>query len=159
MTPTLPHNNEVVRVLWRWASDTPNAVSRARTALRCALDQLGYGGETLDDAVLAVSELASNALEHAPGPYEVRLRFTASGLICEVADRAPQLPAVPAFPATGPFEVDPSRRGGGRDALLKAISEGGRGLHVVHQLTSGAWGFAAEEGGRMKVAWMAIPGR
>ncbi|QZL08746.1 ATP-binding protein (plasmid) [Streptomyces sp. BHT-5-2] len=158
MTPMSPRKDDVVCLLWRWTSDTPHALPRARATLRCALVQLGHGGEPLEDAVLAVSELAANALEHAPGPYEMRLRFTASGLICEVADRDPRLPAVPAFPAAGPFEVDPSRCGGGLDALLKAMSERGRGLHVVHQLTCGSWGFATDKGGRMKVAWMAIPG-
>ncbi len=158
MTSMRHRKQDVVRVLWRWTRETPDAVARARTALRCSLDQLGYGGEALDDAVLAVSELATNALEHAPGPYEMRLRFTLIGLTCEVVDADPRIPVVPVFPAAAPFEPVPENRGGGSDALLNVLSEGGRGLHLVHHLTCGAWGFATERSGRTKVAWMAIPG-
>ncbi|MFI9080802.1 ATP-binding protein [Streptomyces sioyaensis] len=157
MTLQSNRRQDVVRVLWRWTRDTPDAVPRVRTALRCALDQLGYDGEALDDAVLAVSELAANAIEHAPGPYEVRLRFTADRLTCEVADTDPQIPTGPVLTAVAPYGPAPKCRGGGLDALLAVLSERGRGLQVVHHLTCGAWGFAAERGGRTKVAWMAIP--
>ncbi|WP_346728106.1 ATP-binding protein [Streptomyces sp. ISID311] len=158
MTSRPTRRQDVVRVLWRWTSDTPDAVPRVRTALRCALEQLGYGAEALDDAVLAVSELATNALVHAPGPYEVRLRFTAARLTCEVADTDPHLPTVPVFPAAAPYGPAPECRGGGLNALSAVLSDRGRGLHIVHYLTCGAWGFATERGGRTKVAWMAIPG-
>ncbi len=55
-------------VVWRWTSCTPSAPAQARAALRCALDQLGYDGEVISDAVLAVSEFVANATEHAVGP-------------------------------------------------------------------------------------------
>ncbi|WP_431954181.1 ATP-binding protein, partial [Actinacidiphila sp. bgisy167] len=71
---THPDPTASADILWRWTSCTPNAPAQARTALRCALDQLGYGGEVISDAVLAVSELVANATEHAVGPYELRLR-------------------------------------------------------------------------------------
>ncbi|GAU71109.1 putative anti-sigma factor [Streptomyces sp. NBRC 110611] len=144
-------------MLWRWTSATPDAVAHARAALRCALDQLGYTGDAPDDAVLAVSELVANALEHAPGPYEVRLRWAAAGLICEVMDGDPCIPAIPSLLSVGLFEPAPDKRGGGLDALLEVLSERGRGLQIVHQLTSGAWGFSTERGKRTKVAWVMIP--
>ncbi|WP_310726911.1 ATP-binding protein [Streptomyces sp. N2A] len=159
MTSKRHRRQNVVRVLWRWTRETPEAVPRVRIALRCALDQLGFDSEVLEDAVLAVSELATNALKHAPGPYEMRLRLTVVGLTCEVMDADPRIPAIPIFPAAAPFAPAPENRGGGSDALLKVLSEGGRGLHLVHHLTCGAWGFATERSGRGKVAWMAIPGR
>ncbi|PBC81234.1 hypothetical protein SAMN05428945_4245 [Streptomyces sp. 2224.1] len=62
----------------------------------CVLDQFGCGGEVLDDVVLAVSELVSNALEHAPDPNEMRLCPTAAELICEMEARDPRIPKVPA---------------------------------------------------------------
>ncbi|MFE7313122.1 ATP-binding protein [Streptomyces sp. NPDC057555] len=158
MTSTpLPAADGTTRVLWRWTSHTPDAAARARTALICALDQFGFEGEGLDDAVLAASELVANALEHAPGPYEMRLRCTAAELICEVVDRDPRIPVVPAFPAAAPFEPDPKKRGGGVDALLETLGERGRGLHIVHQLACGAWGFTVQRREGAKVAWMAIP--
>ncbi|MFF2811837.1 ATP-binding protein [Streptomyces sp. NPDC058000] len=157
MTPPLHRKSNVVRVLWRWTGDTPHVVSRARTALRCALDQLGYGGEEVEDAVLAISELVANALEHAPGPYEMRLRRVTAGMVCEVVDRDPRIPRIPVMPAGMPFAPGPEMRGGGLDALLEVLSERGRGLHIVHQLTSGRWGFMARTREGMKVAWMLIP--
>ncbi|MEW1653953.1 ATP-binding protein [Streptomyces sp. NPDC093707] len=159
MSPSRHLEADTVRVLWRWTDETPNAASRARTTLQCALDQLGYAGEVLDDAVLAVSELVANALEHAAGPYEMRLRFMRGHqLICEVADTDPCIPTIPAVPKMELFTVAPGRRGGGVDALLELLSERGRGLRIVHHLTRGDWGFTSEPGGRSKVVWMAIPG-
>ncbi len=84
-------------VLWRWTSCTPNAPAVARTALRCALDQLGYEGEIISDVVLAASELVANATEHAVGPYEIRLRRTTAEVLCEVEDHDPRIPEL-SFP-------------------------------------------------------------
>ncbi|MYT30921.1 MULTISPECIES: ATP-binding protein [unclassified Streptomyces] len=156
MTQPLYQRRHGVHVLWRWTRETPHAAKRARAALSCALDELGYGGEAVVDAVLAASELIANALEHAPGPYEMRLRFTAADLICEVVDRDPRIPAVPGFPATAPFEPAPEKRGGGIDALLEVLSERGRGLHIVNQLTCGAWGFVSRRREGVKVAWIVV---
>ncbi|MEV2194677.1 ATP-binding protein [Streptomyces phaeochromogenes] len=141
--------------MWRWTSCTPNAPAQARTALRCALDQLGYDGEVIRDVVLAVSEFAANATEHAVGPYEMRLRRTAAEVICEVEDRDPRIPAIPVFPAQAPFSPAEEGRGGGLEALCGLLSERGRGLHIVHELTKGAWGFRSPRG--TKTAWLALP--
>ncbi|MDG4856764.1 ATP-binding protein [Streptomyces sp. T-3] len=146
-----------VCTVWRWISGTPDAVPRARAALRCALDQLGYDDEVIDDTVLAASELVANATEYAPGPYELRLRRTAAELLCEVLDTDPRMPEIPAFPVTAPFEPSPERRGGGLDALVELLSERGRGLHIVDQLTGGTWGFICKEKDGVKVAWLALP--
>jgi anti-sigma regulatory factor (Ser/Thr protein kinase) len=142
-------------VLWRWTSCTPDAPAHARAALRRALDQLGYDGEVISDAVLAVSELVANATEHAVGPYEMRLCRTAAEVICEVEDNDPRIPAIPAFPATRPYAPAEEGRGGGLEALCALLSERGRGLHIVHELTKGAWGFTTETS-TTKTAWMAI---
>ncbi|MFJ9619089.1 ATP-binding protein [Streptomyces noursei] len=159
MIPPRHRKPNIVRVLWRWTGDTPHAVFRARTALHCALDQLGYDGEALDDAVLAASELVANALEHAPGPYEMRLRRVRAGMVCEVVDRDPRIPRVPDTSAGISFAPVPQMRGGGLDALLEVLSERGRGFHIVHQLTCGRWGFMARTHEGMKAAWMLIPDR
>jgi len=142
-------------VVWRWTSCTPNAPSQARAALRCALDQLGYDGEVISDVVLAVSEFVANATEHAVGPYEMRLRRTAAEVICEVEDHDPRIPEVPAFLAEVPFSPAEEDRGGGLEALCVLLSERGRGLHIVHELTEGVWGFRSRKG--TKTAWLALP--
>ncbi|WP_431953451.1 ATP-binding protein [Actinacidiphila sp. bgisy167] len=142
-------------VLWRWTSCTPGAPAQARTALRCALDLLGYDGETVSDAVLAVSELVANATEHAPGPYELRLRRADGALLCEVEDQDPRIPKIPEFPAVLPFAPAAEHRGGGLAVLCSLLSERGRGLHIVHELSGGAWGFRSRR--KTKVAWVALP--
>ncbi|MET9077017.1 ATP-binding protein [Streptomyces sp. NPDC004232] len=144
-----------VCVLLRWTSCTPDAAARARATLRCALDELGYGGEVISNAVLAVSEFVTNATTHAVGPYEMRLRRTAAGIICEVEDHDPRIPEVPEFPATAPYTPAEENRGGGLEALCALLSEHGRGLHIVHELTDGAWGFRRQT--RAKTAWFAVP--
>ncbi|MDQ1024787.1 anti-sigma regulatory factor (Ser/Thr protein kinase) [Streptomyces umbrinus] len=142
-------------VVWRWTSCTPNAPAHARAALRRALGQLGYDGEVISDAVLAVSEFVANATEHAVGPYELRLRRTDAEVICEVEDRDPRIPAIPVFPAEAPFSPAEQDRGGGLEALCALLSERGRGLHIVHELTKGVWGFRGQKG--TKTAWLALP--
>ncbi|MCX5431579.1 ATP-binding protein [Streptomyces sp. NBC_00257] len=139
LTPGAPVGTTVV--LLRWTACTPEAVSRARTALRHVLAQLGCDGDAISDAVLAASELVANATEHAVGPYELRLRRTAAELLCEVQDADPRIPEIAAFPAVAPFEPDPAARGGGLDALLEVLTERGRGMRIVDELTCGAWGF------------------
>lgn len=120
-----------------------------------ALAELGYEGATISDAVLAVSELVANATEHAVGPYEMRLRCTAAEVICDVEDGDPRIPEIPEFPAVAPYEPAEEDRGGGLDALCALWSERGRGLHIVQELTKGAWGVTC--GRNMKVAWVALP--
>ncbi|MER6091283.1 ATP-binding protein [Streptomyces bluensis] len=142
-------------VVWCWTSCTPNAPAQARVALRCALDQLGYDDDVISDAVLAVSEFVANATEHAVGPYELRLRRTDTAVICEVEDHDPCIPEVPALPATAPYAPAEEDRGGGLEALCALLSERGRGLRIVHELTRGAWGFRSQK--RTKTAWLALP--
>lgn len=142
-------------VVWRWTSSTPNATAQARTALRCALVELGFGCEVMSDAVLAASELVTNATRHAAGPYEMRLRRFAEGFICEVEDHDPRIPEIPAFPVKAPYAPCEENRGGGLDALCAVLSERGRGLHIVHELTGGAWGFCGRA--ETKAAWFVLP--
>ncbi|MEU7488076.1 ATP-binding protein [Streptomyces sp. NPDC042319] len=156
MKPPTP----TTHVLWCWTKTTPDAPARARTVLRCALEQLGCQGDVLDDSVLAASELVGNACEHAVGPYELHLGWSRAGLVCEVHDHDARIPERPAAPATPLFEPNPEDRGGGLDALRIVLGERGRGLHIVDQLTSGAWGFrlspSSTEQLPVKIAWMVI---
>ncbi|MGW6157380.1 ATP-binding protein [Streptomyces sp. NPDC055144] len=157
-SPYPPRPRPVVtnpHVVLRWTSSTPNPSAQARAALRRILAQLGLSGEAIGDAVLAVSELVANATEHAPGPYEMRLRLTAAEYICEIEDRDPHVPEIPAFPSDANFAPDPEGRGGGLDALLDLLAERGRGLSIVNELTRGAWGFRCTR--TTKVAWARFP--
>ncbi|MFD8723944.1 ATP-binding protein [Streptomyces sp. NPDC059629] len=156
MTSPLCALGAVPCVVWRWTSCTPDAPAQARAALRCALDELGFDSEAIGDAVLAVSEFVTNATKHAVGPYEMRLRRTAAEVICEVEDHDPRIPEIPAFPAVTPYAPAENKRGCGLEALCALLSEDGRGLYIVHELTRGAWGFRSRKG--TKTAWFVLPG-
>ncbi|MGW5442410.1 ATP-binding protein [Streptomyces asiaticus] len=139
-------------VLWRWRGSEPEAPARARAVLGYVLSGLGYDGEAVSDAVLAVSELVANAIEYAVGPYELRLRRTASDVICEVVDHNPEIPS---FAVGALLPSVEEGQGGGLEASCALLSERGRGLHIVHELTGGAWGF--HRSGVTKAAWIALP--
>ncbi len=80
---------------------------------------------------LLVSELTTNALRHAAGPFEVRVRAEPRVRV-EVRDSSTRLPTV-------------------RD--LDATEESGRGLHIVGELAR-AWG--TEERADGKVVWFEL---
>lgn len=96
---------------------------RSVTGARIAADEFLYAlaravppsaPERWDDILLVVTELASNAVRYAPGPFELTLRRTFDGVHVTVRD------SNPAPPAPRPFRP---REGGG-----------GVGWHLVHAL-------------------------
>ncbi|HEX8645812.1 MAG TPA: ATP-binding protein [Thermoleophilaceae bacterium] len=104
----------------------PQAVRAARTAL----DALGgdFPRRRLHDASVCLSELVSNAIQHASrGKLELTLALDGGRLRVEVAD-----------PGRG-FDPGPSRKG----------DEGGWGLLIVDHLADD-WGV---EGGERTVVW------
>lgn len=156
MTPHRMTGAAPTATVWRWSRFTPDAAAQARVALRCALSQLGYEGDAISDAVLAVSELVANAVEHAVGPYEMRLRRISSKVICEVEDRDPRIPKFSAPRVKVQSSVSDEDCGSELDDLYAVLlSERGRGLQIVNELTQGVWGFRSRNGA--KVAWMALP--
>ena len=92
----------------------PESVGKARKFVRERLLELGYPG-SVDDAVLIVSELATNAITAAPDtPFLVAVRVDpGSHPVIEVHDSSPDPPVL----------LEPDLR-----------SEGGRGLPVVDAL-------------------------
>ncbi|WP_327393158.1 ATP-binding protein [Streptomyces sp. NBC_01186] len=143
-------------LIYRWSKETAHPTAAARAALRDALGGLGVVREVRTDAELALSELVANATEHACGPYEVRRRRTGTEWICEVQDSDPAIPDLPSFPVAAPFPAREEHRGAGLDALVAVLSERGRGLRIVNELTGGAWGFR-RVGVAGKAVWFAIP--
>jgi anti-sigma regulatory factor (Ser/Thr protein kinase) len=90
------------------------AVARDRTQTL-----LGASGEfdprRRDEIVLVVSELVSNAVEHAPGPYSLLLAIVEDGVCVHVRDSSRQVP----------HSRQPDQNGGG-----------GYGWYVVNKLAS-----------------------
>ena len=110
----------------------PDSPRQARWWLASLLRRNGLDHE-LHDVMVMVSELATNAVKHAGGSFEVSAYADGHRLRVEVGDTDPSVPQVQWVPAG-------------------AIS--GRGLLIVETL-SDAWGVAALEGGG-KVVWFEL---
>ncbi|MFF5515790.1 ATP-binding SpoIIE family protein phosphatase [Streptomyces coeruleorubidus] len=109
-----------------------DAAARARTLVSALLGRWHTRADTRDKVVLVVDELVANAVRFAGGPLTVRLIRTGHGLLCEVGDTGNGRPRL------------------GRNELL---DDSGRGLQVVHRLTT-RWGVRWTETG--KVVWAAF---
>ncbi|WP_250291168.1 ATP-binding protein [Streptomyces atroolivaceus] len=110
------------------------SVGAVREFTREAVTDWGFGAR-LDDVLVCVSELATNALLHGVPPgrgYLVRLRLEAGGCALSV-------------------EVHDS--GGGVPAVRRPDGESGRGLLLVDALAD-RWGVGARDPG--KFVWCAF---
>lgn len=105
-----------------------SSVEPARSFLRHHAERWGYSGD-LYEAELVVTELVTNAVQHAGTPISVRLALSDSALRVEVADEAPGTPE--------PLPLDARGRW--------------RGLSYVSAIAQG-WGVVPGEGAR-KVVW------
>ncbi|MFE2512015.1 SpoIIE family protein phosphatase [Streptomyces naganishii] len=117
---------------WRLAArdDTP---ARARAHASAVLQRWQTRDDTRANVLLVISELVTNAVRFATGPITVRLTRRSHSLLCEVGDT-----------------------GNGRPHLHsdRLLASGGRGLNVVHKLTT-RWGVRWTDTG--KVVWAEIP--
>lgn len=98
---------------------------RARGVVRCVLSDLGFSSETVADAELAVDELVTNACQHAPAPYELRIYLSAAEVKIAVMDGRPDHAALAALLAQTRTGVASGR-------------ETGRGLQLVTALFADA---------------------
>ena len=104
-----------------------------RHALLVELNHLGLPDHRVDDAVVMVSELAANALEHTDQAAQVRLSWTDDEVVISVFDHNDDPPM--------PQPSDPSR-------------SGGRGLQIVDAYADRHGVDLAEGGG--KAVWFAL---
>ena len=77
-----------------------DALAGLREAVLGYATACGMAGDRAIDVMLAVHELAANAVRHGPGHGRLRIHVTASTLHCEVSDPGPpsrdgRVPAVP----------------------------------------------------------------
>jgi anti-sigma regulatory factor (Ser/Thr protein kinase) len=110
----------------------PPEASSARAARRFVADVLGAVDEVAELAVLLVSELASNAIQHARTEFEVCVAADATCIRIDVEDGNPRLPSL-------------------RNYVPRSTS--GRGLHMV-AASARHWGFEATPAG--KVVWFEL---
>ncbi|MDX5568750.1 SpoIIE family protein phosphatase [Streptomyces sp. ID05-04B] len=109
-----------------------DAPVRSRAHVDALLRQWHTRDDVRDDVTLLVGELVTNAVRFAAGPVTVRLIRAGHGLLCEVGDTGNGRPRL--------------RRGG-------LLDDGGRGLHIVHRLTT-RWGVRWTDTG--KVVWAEV---
>jgi anti-sigma regulatory factor (Ser/Thr protein kinase) len=92
--------------------------------------------DLLDQVVLALDEMASNALRHGGGGVRATVRLTDDAYLIEVSDQAADAPPTPAV---------------GRDP-----SEGGLGLYLIAEMST-EHGWYVENGA--KFVWALLPRR
>ena len=98
---------------------TADDLGRLRRTVFTGARRAGLTGDPLDDFVIAVHELVTNALRHGGGHGRLALRRDGDTLVCDVSDGGPGF-------------------GGGVPAAAKppsAQTTGGRGLWLARQLT------------------------
>jgi anti-sigma regulatory factor (Ser/Thr protein kinase) len=112
------------------------ALAGLRQAVLGYATACGMPGDRAIDVMLAVHELAANAVRHGPGHGRLRLHVTASTLHCQISD-------------PGPSSRDgraPDRVGGQAPGAVPWPVEQGHGLWLVHtaadhvRITSGPHG-------------------
>lgn len=110
---------------------TPTAAVDARRAVLRRFGEL-LGEETLDDVLLVVSELVTNALLHGRGRIELRMALDSRHVTGAVTDEGRGFDE-------RPQEYDPARIGG-------------HGLHIVDRIAE-SWGTSD----RSTNVWFQIP--
>ncbi|MEV4804447.1 ATP-binding protein [Nonomuraea sp. NPDC049421] len=109
----------------------PSGVGRARELIRTDLTDWGLA-HVVDDCLLIVSELVTNAVRYGGSAYALRLEERAGEVYGEVFD---------------PGEGVPRPRAADMDAIS------GRGLQIVGAIAD-AWGVTATDNG--KVVWFCV---
>ncbi|MFC4906921.1 ATP-binding protein [Actinomadura gamaensis] len=125
----------------------------ARAALRRAMEALRFDTDALDSAELAVSELATNALQHAASRRPLPPHSVSELAIWARLSPRPEL-------VISVFDLD--RQVIPRPGDGPLLAEGGRGMTIVGAVTSG-WGShpsrsrLAPQPRSGKAVWMAMP--
>lgn len=99
---------------------------RARRLVAGVLAKVG-SKDAVPDVELAVNELVANALQHAPGPYELRIIVTSAAVKIAVMDG-------------GDDHADLARRLAHAGVGMPSGGETGRGLQIVSGLFPGSCG-------------------
>jgi len=101
---------------WTFHSMDADALHRLRDEFREALRARDYSNVQVEAAELVLGELTGNAIRHAPGPLRIALDSSRDRGVLHVIDDGPGFERAPMLP------LDP-------------LSESGRGLFIVAQLT------------------------
>lgn len=126
--------------MWPLREDA-QTVGHARTVIRRELSAIPLSADLVDDAVLMVSELVTNAFMYGDGPYELMLHVDTKEIICVVVDASPILPTM---------------------AAPDLAAEHGRGLRIIARLSDGFYGchpqrYLTQPDRVGKATWFALP--
>ncbi|MEW9532845.1 ATP-binding protein [Microbispora sp. NPDC049125] len=138
---TLVGERSIIIAAWPLREDA-QAAAQARQLTRGALAVLGISPESVDNAVLMVSELVGNAVLYGDAPFELVLRTEQSQLYVEIVDSG---------------TISPVMRTAGVD------EEHGRGLGIVFEVSGGRCGcrhdvaYSTSQALYGKAVWFAIP--
>ncbi|GAA3233551.1 sensor histidine kinase [Pseudonocardia petroleophila] len=84
-------------------------LQEVRSAVRGIAGAAGFTDDRVDDVVLAVNEVATNAVEHGGPQAELQVWATGGGLVCEVHDAGELTDPLPGL--TSPHPSEPRGRG------------------------------------------------
>jgi anti-sigma regulatory factor (Ser/Thr protein kinase) len=122
--------------LLSWQLSDVAELPRMRAQVRRAIQSDELHPDVLDQLILALDEMASNALRHGGGRVEAAIRLTDTGYLIVVSDSAAAQPPTPAI------DRDPS--------------EGGLGLYLIARMALRHGWYA---GNAVKHVWALLPRR
>jgi anti-sigma regulatory factor (Ser/Thr protein kinase) len=130
-----------------------------RAAVQAHAGQLGMPEAGTDDLVIAIHELAANAVRHGAGGGRLRMWERAGKLHCQVEDAGPAAPDAGAGPRTGHDNGDGAPQTGppGANVADSWPFPQGHGLWLVRLVSDQITVFSGPAGTRATVVF-ALPG-
>jgi anti-sigma regulatory factor (Ser/Thr protein kinase) len=112
------HGSESTKRIYCWTYDwiDRDVLSKVRERLHRVLEEHGVRVDAIERAKLVLGELVGNVARHAPGAVQIVVDMTTASPVLHVVDEGTGFERLPELP---------------RDVL----SEGGRGLFIVSELT------------------------
>ncbi|NUQ95072.1 MAG: ATP-binding protein [Streptomyces sp.] len=125
----------------------------ARETVRSLLKDRAESAQ-IDDTVLVVIELLTNAIQHAGGPVSLTLDLYEKGVTVGVVDRGRDTTAIPTTPVG--FLADLQDESAASDEG-EDMAEDGRGLFLVSAFATG-WGVEPVREGKIVTAALCLAG-
>ncbi|MGH3153224.1 MAG: ATP-binding protein [Streptosporangiaceae bacterium] len=132
-------------------------LQEVRAKVRTQARQAGLSDGRAVDVVLAVHELAANAVRHGAGAARLRLWNLAGALHCQVDDGSPPAPGHDAGPA-GRHDADQTGATSIPGAIAAWQTAPGHGLRVVLQVADRMQVLPGPQGSRVTVTFDLRPG-
>lgn len=129
-----------------------------RATVRTQTRQAGLPDDRAVDVVLAVHELAANAVRHGAGAARLRIWNLAGALHCQVDDGSPPAPGNEAGPADR-HQADETDATSLPSVIAGWQAAPGHGLRVVQQVADRMQVLPGPQGSRVTVAFDLPPGQ